>query len=276
MRKRSICASSRCCASRSQPANIRWMNRRPRLSQRFWTSVGSRVTGARAGEHHAHGRRPTHRHGGVHESGAVGGRTRGDRHAQRCVCAGRGPFELLRGQVAARHRDKTIPESIRIVSESEPKTLSSINRAYRGDLDTIVAKAMEAREVKALSIGRRTCGDVRRYLRMSQFMRGAQHHYQFRASLRGGKQDSCGRRRGGVCRDCRRHHRQRDWPAQRSEANARAATAAAGRALAVTTSSPHAGFRAAGGRAGTRSAGWRCVSMQLQPNLKSRHCCDQP
>jgi tetratricopeptide (TPR) repeat protein len=53
---------------------------------------------------------------------------------------------------------------IRTLSESEPTTLSSIDRAYRGDLDTIVGKAMERDKSRRYPSAGELAADVRRHL----------------------------------------------------------------------------------------------------------------
>jgi non-specific serine/threonine protein kinase/serine/threonine-protein kinase len=52
-------------------------------------------------------------------------------------------YELLSGRLPYDLRDKSIPQALRVIGESDPTPLSSVSRVYRGDLDTIVAKALE-------------------------------------------------------------------------------------------------------------------------------------
>jgi len=52
-------------------------------------------------------------------------------------------FELLTGRLPHELAGKTIPEAVRIIGGEDPQRLSTIDRALRGDLDTIVAKALE-------------------------------------------------------------------------------------------------------------------------------------
>jgi tetratricopeptide (TPR) repeat protein/serine/threonine-protein kinase RIO1 len=52
-------------------------------------------------------------------------------------------LELLTGHVPHELADKTIPEAVRIIGAEDPQRLSTIDRTLRGDLDTIVAKALE-------------------------------------------------------------------------------------------------------------------------------------
>lgn len=76
-------------------------------------------------------------------------------------------YELLGGRLPYNLKGEgrgRIPEAVRAIQESEPAPLSSIDRIYRGDLDTIVAKALaKERSQRYQSVGD-LGGDVRRYL----------------------------------------------------------------------------------------------------------------
>lgn len=74
------------------------------------------------------------------------------------LLGGRLPYEL-KGEGRGR-----IPEAVRTIQESEPAPLSSVNKAFRGDLDTIVGKALaKERDRRYQSVGD-LAGDIRRYL----------------------------------------------------------------------------------------------------------------
>jgi hypothetical protein len=73
-------------------------------------------------------------------------------------------YELLAGRLPYNTNGKPLPEAVRIVREEEPVRLSSMNRAYRGDIDTIVAKALEKDEARRYSSAAELVGDIRRYL----------------------------------------------------------------------------------------------------------------
>ncbi len=73
-------------------------------------------------------------------------------------------FELLAGRLPHDVAGKTIPEMIRTISDSEPTTLSSIDRRYRGDLDTIVGKAMERDKARRYQSAGELAAEVRRFL----------------------------------------------------------------------------------------------------------------
>src|SRR4029079_12350124 len=51
-------------------------------------------------------------------------------------------YELLTGPLTHALRGKPIPEALRMILEDEPAPLSSIDKSLRGDLATIVAKAL--------------------------------------------------------------------------------------------------------------------------------------
>lgn len=73
-------------------------------------------------------------------------------------------FELLAGKLPYDLERKLIAEAARIIKEDDPERLSSIDTRLRGDVETIVAKALEKerdrRYQSALDLG----SDIRRYL----------------------------------------------------------------------------------------------------------------
>ena len=73
-------------------------------------------------------------------------------------------YELLAGRLPYDLKKKTIPEAVRIIREDEPTPLSSVSRIYRGDLDTIVAKALEKDRERRYQSAAELAADVRRYL----------------------------------------------------------------------------------------------------------------
>jgi serine/threonine protein kinase len=52
-------------------------------------------------------------------------------------------YELLVGKLPYDVNRKALPQALEVIRAAEPASLSSINRSYRGDIDTIVAKALE-------------------------------------------------------------------------------------------------------------------------------------
>lgn len=71
------------------------------------------------------------------------------------MLAGRPPFDLRR---------KPIPEAARIIREDEPTRLGSVDTAFRGDIDTIVCKAMEKDRDRRYLSAAQLAADIRRYL----------------------------------------------------------------------------------------------------------------
>jgi Flp pilus assembly protein TadD len=57
-----------------------------------------------------------------------------------------------------------LPEAARTIQEEEPTALSTIRRAYRGDIETIVGKALEKDKTRRYSSAAELAADIRRYL----------------------------------------------------------------------------------------------------------------
>src|SRR6185369_5803965 len=57
------------------------------------------------------------------------------------------------------------PEAVRAIKEDSPSSLSTIDRTYRGDLDTIVNKSLEKDPARRYSTAADFAQDVRRYLK---------------------------------------------------------------------------------------------------------------
>ncbi|MHC4427236.1 MAG: protein kinase domain-containing protein [Planctomycetota bacterium] len=73
-------------------------------------------------------------------------------------------YELLCGRLPHDLREKNIPEAIRMIREEDPTPLSSINRVFRGDVETIVAKALDKDRDRRYQTAAELAADVRRYL----------------------------------------------------------------------------------------------------------------
>ena len=73
-------------------------------------------------------------------------------------------YELLTGRLPYDLRHKTIPEAARLIREEDPTPLSAANRSLRGDLDTIVAKALEKDPERRYQSAAALAADFRRYL----------------------------------------------------------------------------------------------------------------
>ncbi|MCG8405185.1 MAG: serine/threonine-protein kinase [Phycisphaerales bacterium] len=73
-------------------------------------------------------------------------------------------YELLAGCLPYDLQQKLIHEATRIIQEESPSRLSSVNRAFRGDIETIVDKALQKeKELRYQSAGA-LASDIRRHL----------------------------------------------------------------------------------------------------------------
>lgn len=70
------------------------------------------------------------------------------------MLASKGPYEIGR----------QIHEAVRTIREQEPSRLSSVNRVYRGDIETIVAKALEKDKTRRYASSAELAADIRRHL----------------------------------------------------------------------------------------------------------------
>jgi tetratricopeptide (TPR) repeat protein len=94
-------------------------------------------------------------------------------------------YELLTGRLPYDLSNRTIPEALRIIREQEPPRVSRIDRALRGDVDTILAKALEKDKVRRYQSALQLASDMRRYLRDEPIeARPASTFYQFRKFAR--------------------------------------------------------------------------------------------
>ena len=73
-------------------------------------------------------------------------------------------YELLAGRVPFDVSQQTIPQAARMIAEEEPTSLSSINRIFRGDVETIVAKALEKDKNRRYQSAAGLAADIRRCL----------------------------------------------------------------------------------------------------------------
>jgi hypothetical protein len=97
-------------------------------------------------------------------------------------------YELLTGRLPHDLRNKTIPEAVRIIGEQDPTRLSTVDRSFRGDLDTIVAKALEKEKDRRYQAARDLGADVRHYLGDEPIVaRPASTFYQLRKFARRNK-----------------------------------------------------------------------------------------
>ena len=72
-------------------------------------------------------------------------------------------YELLSGKMPYL-LPKLLHEAVRTIQEQDPAPLSTINRTYRGDIETIVAKALEKDKNRRYASAAGLANDIRRYL----------------------------------------------------------------------------------------------------------------
>jgi tRNA A-37 threonylcarbamoyl transferase component Bud32 len=73
-------------------------------------------------------------------------------------------YELLTGQMPFQIDRKLLHEAVRIIREEEPRRLSTIDKVYRGDVETIVAKALEKEKSRRYQSASALAGDLRHFL----------------------------------------------------------------------------------------------------------------
>ena len=109
--------------------------------------------------------------------------TRSDVYALGVVC-----YQLLSGRLPHDLAGKTIPEAARTITEDDPVRLSSINKLFHGDLDTIVSKALEKDKERRYQSASDLAADIRRYLADEPILaRPATALYQIRKFTRRNK-----------------------------------------------------------------------------------------
>ena len=74
-------------------------------------------------------------------------------------------FELLGGQPPYSLSKKSVPEAVRIIAESDPPRLGVLRRPLRGDVETIIAKALEKEKDRRYQSASDLAADIRRFLR---------------------------------------------------------------------------------------------------------------
>ncbi len=73
-------------------------------------------------------------------------------------------FELLAGRLPYQLEHLPLPEVARVIRDQGPSRLGSINTLFRGDVETIVAKALEKDKVRRYASAGELAADVRRHL----------------------------------------------------------------------------------------------------------------
>ena len=74
-------------------------------------------------------------------------------------------YELLAGRLPYELKNKMIHEAVRVIREEDPTPLSSIDRVFRGDVETIIAKALQKERTRRYQSASDLAGDIRRYLK---------------------------------------------------------------------------------------------------------------
>lgn len=72
-------------------------------------------------------------------------------------------YELLAGRLPYT-LGKNLHDAIQVIREQEPTPLSAANRAFRGDIETIVAKALEKDRTRRYASAAELAADIQRYL----------------------------------------------------------------------------------------------------------------
>ncbi|MHC4220375.1 MAG: serine/threonine protein kinase, partial [Planctomycetota bacterium] len=94
-------------------------------------------------------------------------------------------YELLCGRLPHDLAGKSIPEAVRVIQQEDATRLASVNRTCRGDLDTIVAKALEKDKERRYQTAADLAVDARRYLADQPIVaRPASTFYQLRKFAR--------------------------------------------------------------------------------------------
>ena len=90
-------------------------------------------------------------------------------------------YEVLAGELPHDLKGRALLEAVRYVEDHTPSSLATINRSYRGDIDTIAAKAMEKDPLRRYANASDLAADLRRHLSDQPILaRPPSTVYQFR------------------------------------------------------------------------------------------------
>jgi serine/threonine protein kinase len=93
-------------------------------------------------------------------------------------------YQLLAGNLPYKI-DSRLPEAVRTIEEDEPRPLGAVSTRYRGDIETIVAKALEKDKTRRYASAADLAADIRRYLHDEPIMaRPASTIYQLQKFAR--------------------------------------------------------------------------------------------
>ena len=73
-------------------------------------------------------------------------------------------YELLAGKLPHDMRQMALPEIVQTIRDVDPISLGSLKRIYRGDIETIAAKALEKDKTRRYASAAELAADIRRYL----------------------------------------------------------------------------------------------------------------
>jgi non-specific serine/threonine protein kinase/serine/threonine-protein kinase len=73
-------------------------------------------------------------------------------------------YELLSGHLPYNVKRRLVHEVVQTIREDEPTALSSVNRVYRGDIETIVTKALEKDKTRRYNSAASLGADLQRFL----------------------------------------------------------------------------------------------------------------
>jgi non-specific serine/threonine protein kinase/serine/threonine-protein kinase len=72
--------------------------------------------------------------------------------------------ELLSGRMPYELHDRPLHDAVRVICHDEPSRLGSIDRSLRGDIETIVQKALSKEQSRRYATAGELAADIRRYL----------------------------------------------------------------------------------------------------------------
>lgn len=97
-------------------------------------------------------------------------------------------YELLASRLPLDLQGRSILEAVQIIQEVDPTRLGSVNRSLRGDVETIVEKALEKDRARRYASAAALAADIRRYLHDEPIVaRPATTWYQFQKFARRNK-----------------------------------------------------------------------------------------
>ena len=109
--------------------------------------------------------------------------TRSDIYALGVIC-----YRLLAGRLPLDLRDIALAEAARVIAEQDPERLSDYDRTFRGDVETIVGKALEKERTRRYQSASDMGADIQRYLNDEAITaRPAGTWYQFKKFARRNK-----------------------------------------------------------------------------------------